>query len=204
MKNTILLFSLVLSNLFVMGQYDPKSVIAKLDTLFQDNQWYILRMDSIERQYGQESTEMRFLRKARRRSDSLNTIEVKNILDSYGWLGPDVIGKRANETLFLVIQRSDLKTREMYLPLLRYAVVIGNASADSYACLADRIALDQGKKQIYGSQIGINEETGAYFILPLEDPENVDKRRDQMELAPLAEYVRKWHIRWGAGNALPF
>jgi hypothetical protein len=32
--------------------------------------------------------------------------------------------------------------------------------------------------------------------LPLEDPDNVDKRRAAVGLEPLADYVKSWDIEW--------
>jgi hypothetical protein len=32
--------------------------------------------------------------------------------------------------------------------------------------------------------------------LPLADPDNVDKRRAEVGLTPLAEYVKHWGIKW--------
>ena len=57
---------------------------------------------------------------------------------------------------------------------------IGNAMRPDLALLEDRVALRQGKKQIYGSQIGMDPETGEYFVSPLEDPDNVVERRIKM------------------------
>ncbi len=39
-------------------------------------------------------------------------------------------------------------------------------------------------------------ESKLYYVQPLEDPDNVDKRRAQVGLQPLAEYVSQWQIKW--------
>jgi len=112
--------------------------------------------------------------------DSVNLIKVKKILDERGWLGPDVIGNQGNQTWFLVIQHAGIEAQEAYLPMMREAVKNGNARASSFALLEDRVALKKGGKQIYGSQIGRDQETGEYYILPLIDPDNVDSRRAEV------------------------
>ena len=58
------------------------------------------------------------------------------------------------------------------------------------------IWLGQGKRQIYGSQIGRDQETGDFYVSPLIDPENVDKRRAEVGLGPLADYVGHWDMTW--------
>lgn len=54
----------------------------------------------------------------------------------------------------------------------------------------------EGKKQIFGSQIATNSITKKSFISPLEDPDNVDKRRAEVGLGSLADYVKKLGITW--------
>ena len=173
-----------------------KLLVAQLDSIHTEDQKYRLQIDEIERRYGLESNEMRANWKIINEKDSINLIKVKSILDKYRWLGADVLGTQGNLTLFLVIQHSDQGTQEKYLPMMREAVKNGKATASSLALLEDRVALGQGKKQIYGSQIGIDNETKLYYVLPLEDPDNVDKRRADFGLQPLAEYVNRWQINW--------
>jgi hypothetical protein len=60
------------------------------------------------------------------------------------------------------------------------------------------VALGQGKRQIYGSQIGYDPITGQAIVLPLDDPENVDKRRASVGLQKLAGYVSRWDMVWDA------
>ena len=128
--------------------------------------------------------------------DSINVSKVSSILDKHGWLGEDVIGPQGNSTLFLVIQHANLATQEKYLPMMREAVKLRKAWSSNLALLEDRVALKRGNKQRYGSQIGQNPNTGSYYVLPLEDPENVDKRRAEVHLPPLREYVSRWGIIW--------
>ena len=128
--------------------------------------------------------------------DSVNLIKIKKILDERGWLGEDVIGKKGNWTLFGVIQHSDIETQLKYLPMMRDAVKKGNASARSLALLEDRVALRQGKRQIYGSQIHTDKDTKEKYVAPLIDPENVDIRRSEVGLGTLSDYVSRWNITW--------
>jgi hypothetical protein len=111
-------------------------------------------------------------------------------------LGDKEVGNQAITALFMVIQHSNKSTQEKYLPLMREAVKDGKAKGKSLALLEDRVALRQSKMQIYGSQVFWSKANNKYFILPLEDPANVDKRRAKVGLQPLSEYVRVWNIEW--------
>lgn len=173
-----------------------KPLAAMLDTIFMEDQNYRIQIGDVEKKYGHDSKEMKEHWKLIAEKDSINLIKVKNILDTYGWLGPDVVGGQGNSALFLVIQHSNLPTQEKYLPMMREAVKNGKARGSSLALLEDRVALGQGKRQIYGSQIGRDPDTQLYYVSPLEDPDNVDKRRAEVGLQPLASYASRWQIIW--------
>ena len=147
-------------------------------------------MDTVQRQYGYDSKEMKSLIKTMNETDSINLIKVRNILDQHGWLGPDSIGRAGNQTVFLVIQHADPKTQEMYLPMMREAVKSGRAERSHLALLIDRVEMNNGRPQIYGSQI--NGDT-IYKIL---DEANVNKRRAEVGLGPLEEYAKGFNINY--------
>lgn len=168
----------------------------ELITIFNDDQ--IIRREYIEagKKYGYEGKAADSLGKIMTHRDSLNLIKVEKILNERGWVGKDIVGAEANQTLFLVIQHSDLGVQQKYLPMMRDAVKAGNADAASLALLEDRIALREGRRQIYGSQIGTHPTTKKEYVLPLEDPENVDERRQKMGLGTFGDYVKYWNIIW--------
>lgn len=173
-----------------------KPLARELDSIYDEDQKYRLKIDSVEKRYGRESKEMQGLWKIITHKDSLNLLRVSQVLDQYGWLGRDVVGGKGNMTLFLVVQHADQKTQEKYLPMMRDAVKAGRADARNLALLEDRVALAQGKKQIYGSQIHYDNATGKYFVAPIEDEPNVNKRRAEVGLEPLENYVRRWGITY--------
>ena len=175
--------------------YD-KPLQQELLKINEDDQKYRMQLDEVEKKYGYNSPQMQEIWQIIGEKDSINLVKVKSILDKHGWVGPDKVGKAANQTLFLVIQHSDLATQQHYLPMMREAVKTGNASGGSLALLEDRVALGEGRKQVYGSQIGRDNASGKYFVSPLEDPDNVDKRRAEVGLPPLAQYVQRWEIVW--------
>lgn len=173
-----------------------KALVAILDTIYEEDQKYRLQIEQIEKKYGWESDEMKAQWRIITEKDSVNLIRIKDILDHRGWLGADIIGNQGNITLFLVIQHSDLETQQKYLPLMREAVKKGNAQASSLALLEDRVALRKGGKQIYGSQVGRDQVTGEYYVLPLIDPDNVDERRREVGLGTIQDYISNWGIIW--------
>lgn len=168
----------------------------RLLAILDEDQKYRLRIDEVEKKHGRDAKEMRELWDTIRQKDAANLAQVKEILDQRGWVGPEVVGRRANGALFLVIQHSDPATQQKYLPMMREAVKNGKAAPSSLALLEDRVALGEGRWQVYGSQIGRDNATGKYFVRPLEDPDRVDERRASVGLGPLADYVKRWDITW--------
>lgn len=177
------------------ANYD-KPLQAKLIAIFEDDQQIRREYISAQKEFGRKSKQVDSLGKIMIYKDSINLIKVTEILDNYGWVGANKVGEQANQTLFLVIQHSDLKTQQKYLPMMREAVKNNNASGSALALLEDRVALREGKKQIYGSQIGYDNVTNKSYVLPLDDPDNVDKRRAEVGLGLLADYVKRWNIIW--------
>lgn len=130
-------------------------------------------------------------------TDSSNLVRVSKILAEHGWVSQDKVGPIAGQALFVTIQHSDLKTQQKYLPMMREAVKKGDAYAKDLARLEDRIAVREGKKQIYGTQfLPYQNDRDRYFIAPLEDPDNVDKRRAEVGLGPIAKSARHMGIQW--------
>ncbi len=173
-----------------------KPLVVLLDTIYQEDQKYRMQIGDIEKKHGWDSPQMKDHWKIINEKDSINLIKIQKILDERGWLGADVIGRQGNSTLFLVIQHSDLIVQEKYLPMMREAVAKKKADASSLALLEDRVALRQGKKQIYGSQVGRKPNGGEHYVLPLEDPDNVDKRRESVGLGTLQSYINNWNVKW--------
>ncbi len=190
------LTALVLSNkLESEKNLDPK-LVAILDTIEHSDQYYRMQVDETETKFGRQSDEYKAIWKKVSESDEINTKKVTQILDTRGWLGADIVGEAGNRTLFLVIQHADIDTQVKYLPMMKKAVKKGHANPSSLALLEDRVALRQGKKQIYGSQIGRDKETGEHYVLPLINPEQVDERRAEVNLGKLAGYVGRWNLIW--------
>ncbi|WP_343623886.1 DUF6624 domain-containing protein [Flavobacterium lindanitolerans] len=173
-----------------------KDITQQLLSIDESDQKYRNQIDETISRFGNNSKEAKELFKNMKTTDSLNLIQVEKILRKYGWLGADKIGSQANTTLFMVIQHADLPAQLKYLPVMRTAVKQGNAKAASLALLEDRVALKQGKKQIYGSQVSWNMETNVSFVAPLEDPDNVDKRRTAVGLPILADYLLEMGLEW--------
>lgn len=175
--------------------YD-KALVTMLDKIYFDDQSTRRQIRTMEKKHGRNSPEMKAFWQTILKKDSLNLIKVSRILDTQGWPGKQKIGQRGTTTLFLVIQHSNLKTQQKYLPMITKAMKHGNLPKRQYAMFYDRLVLGQGKRQLYGTQLAMSKESNKPYVLPLEDPKNVDKRRAAMGLNTMQENLNRWNLIW--------
>ncbi len=196
MTKLILFISLTLAAIYTSAQSPSnKQLAALLDSIYNEDQNGRIKIDSLQKIYGWKSEQVQSLLRPMEILDSINLIRVKKIIDTYGWLGPDEVGKKGAQTIFLVIQHADSLTQVTYLPLMQEAVKKGKARPQDLALLEDRILTNQGKEQIYGSQVRTNE-AGKNEFFPIKDEANVNKRRAAAGLQPLEEYAKYFGINY--------
>jgi len=166
-----------------------------LDTIYNADQGSRYRMQDLSKAKATAS-QIDSARKAIHITDSLNLVKVVNIIDRYGWLGPQDVGMNGSQALFLVIQHASLATQQKYLPLIRTAEKNGKTLSSNLAILEDRINMREKKKQIYGSQVFKNKLTGEMCFYPIADPDHVDDKRKAMGLQPIADYAKLFNLTW--------
>lgn len=113
---------------------------------------------------------------------------LNEIIDTIGYPTTDKVGKEASEAAWLVIQHSIGQPEFMKkcAKLLEKAVSENKADPKSLAYLIDRIAVFEGKEQLYGTQFDWDE----YGILRpnhCDDLTKVNERRKSIGLNTLEE-----------------
>lgn len=110
------------------------------------------------------------------------------IIDTIGYPTIDKVGKEANEATWLIIQHSIAQPEFMKkcAKLLEKAVSENKADQKSLAYLTDRIAVFEGKEQLYGTQFDWDEH-GNLSPNPFDDINKVNKRRVSIGLNTLEE-----------------
>jgi hypothetical protein len=167
-----------------------KPLKAQLEKIYVTDQMYRSQLDSIQKNFGTESQQWKDIWAKIEKQDEENKQQLISILNQYGWPGKSLVGQQASQAAFLVIQHSDRETMEKYLPLLREAAAKGEASKSSLALMEDRVRMNRGLPQLYGSQMQMNPVTKKYELYKVEDEANLDKRRAEMGLGPISEYLK--------------
>lgn len=171
-------------------------VVLELEEIHRLDQWYRAKGDSVLSVYPKNSEAYKKFLRDWLSQDSLNCVRICQLLDQFGWLGPNEVGEYANKAFYLVIQHAELPIQEKYFPMMQQAVKTGKASPADLAYLEDRILMRQGKPQRYGSQIRSDPETGEWVLYRVEDPEQLDARRASVGLGPIARYLEMMGATW--------
>lgn len=164
-----------------------------LDTIYKDDQVDRTKLVLLIKNKGVQ-TQIDSLKNIVITNDKKNLEKANNIIEKYGWLGPQDVGFYGSQALFLVIQHADLATQKKYYPIIKNAEKEGKILSSNVAILEDRIAMREGQKQIYGSQGFKDKVTGTNYIYPIENPDELDKRRKSMGLNPMIEYNKNWNL----------
>jgi hypothetical protein len=120
--------------------------------------------------------------------DLSNTSRMKEIVAKYGWPTPKLVGRDGVQAAFLIVQHADFDFQKEVFPLVERAFKDGTIPGQSYALLLDRVLVRSGKPQVYGTQAKVD---GSKITLePIDDEANVDRRRHEIGLPPISEYLK--------------
>jgi hypothetical protein len=125
--------------------------------------------------------------------DEERTARLIEIIDSYGWPTPEMVGEEASTAAWLIVQHSDADPafQQRMLSLLTDEVEDYAGKAEQVALLTDRVATNTGQLQLYGSQIECTDATP----IPrpeLQRPNEVDALRAAAGLEPLDVYLARF------------
>ena len=169
---------------------ETENLVAVLDTIWQKEQIPIRLRDSLILIYGAESKEAEIYQKEYRENHAVNIKKIIDILDKYDWPERALIGKRGNRTICNVLQHANQETREYYIPVMKQAVLDNKLEPRYLVHAEDRIATDKDELQIYGGQMKYYPETKKFNVWPVYDPVNIDKRRVEIGLEPITEFLK--------------
>lgn len=120
-----------------------------------------------------------------------NTAELSQIIKKCGWPNPP--RGEASHSAWVIVQHSDHDIAFQYevLQLLRQKALDGTFDKLSYAKLTDRVAINSGKKQTYGTQLTVS---GGKVTLPANEivsEEAVERNRAELGIESLKDYLAR-------------
>ncbi|MDP2947485.1 MAG: hypothetical protein Q8N88_05210 [Nanoarchaeota archaeon] len=117
--------------------------------------------------------------------DGVNNMRIRKIIEDYGYPTQKLIGKQAMGSFWILIQHQDFD-----LGLQEECLKNCDFQPKEEAPLTDRVLLNSGKKQIYGTQFHRDKKLNL-VPRPIKDIKNLDKRRKSVGLEPFKEYRKK-------------
>ncbi|RYE16782.1 MAG: hypothetical protein EOP45_16860 [Sphingobacteriaceae bacterium] len=128
--------------------------------------------------------------------DSVFTTHQKllsNILNKYGYPGYDLVGKKGSNEFWLMVQHCDKVPafQQQVLDAMQKELPKQNADPRNFAYLTDRVRLNTGKKQVYGTQLKYNTSLCQAIPRDLTDSLNVNHRRKEVGLEPVEQYLNQ-------------
>lgn len=120
--------------------------------------------------------------------DQENTRWLADVVSARGWPGRTLAGEDGAAAAWLLAQHADRDPaqQQAFLDALRGAAGQGEASVSQMAYLEDRVRVNAGQPQLYGTQF--TETDGELRPHPIGDPRRLDERRAEAGLEPFADY----------------
>lgn len=126
------------------------------------------------------------------KTDYSNLEFVVNVIDQCGM--PE--SSKNIKTIFLVVQHNHSIYQKRYIQQFKAAAQNGKLNRSSLAMMEDRILLNDGKPQIYGSQLTRKTGETKWKLHDLMEPERVNIRRAEVGLEPIEAYLERYGIEF--------
>jgi hypothetical protein len=120
------------------------------------------------------------------------------ILDDYeSWPGWRMVGRDGSAAAWTLAQSAidDVGLERRCLEMLEIAVACGDADPVHLAYLSDRVRMNDGRDQLYGSQFVLGQH-GELEPWPVDDAAAVDVRRARLGLPPFQVHAATMRARW--------
>lgn len=128
------------------------------------------------------------------RIDRTNQEIIASLLDKCGFPKREMVGDKAMDAIFLVVQHGEAALRTQLFPVLSAAAQLGEFSSVQMALMEDRVKMDRGLPQKYGSQLVKEPHSGEWMLYPVEEMERIDVLRDSVGLEPLGLYLERFGL----------
>lgn len=130
-----------------------------------------------------------------------NALRLREITEDHGWPGHSLVGKDGATAAWRIVQHAigEPALVRWFFPLLEDAVRNGAAEATQLAMLVDRIRVNEGRPQLYGTQY--DWSTDGHWMAPIgdiEDVEHLETRRRAVGLGPM-----QWRREPATGESPP-
>lgn len=118
----------------------------------------------------------------------LSAINHCNLIENY-----DNLSHKDVQSIWLVIQHAPNKYMEEFFPFFISLSDSGKLDIRDLFTMKDRIMVEKGLPQIYGTQI-CYDKFNSPMLCEVEDPKNLDSRRDSIGFQKINDYLSNWGL----------
>ncbi|MGC4939293.1 DUF6624 domain-containing protein [Kribbella sp. DT2] len=128
--------------------------------------------------------------------DADNTRWLVDLITRQGWPQQSEVGEEAATNAWLLAQHADMQpeSQRLFHRLMAQAVEAGEASPRLLGYLEDRVRINSGRPQLFGTQF-VDCGNGLE-PRPIEDPDGLAERRRTVGMEPFEEYQATMQQLW--------
>ncbi|MBB3701354.1 hypothetical protein KMW28_26545 [Flammeovirga yaeyamensis] len=203
MKQLFYFLLIVLTSCQVQQKINTEALTAELDSIYYLDQKY---RNQLLNTYEIDSTEIKALWNKQNAIDQKNLKRVIDIIDTVGeFPGKSLVGNKGSKAVFYVLQHAPDSIQNKYYDMIIQAGEDQELSKNLVCMYQDRYLMQNGKPQIYGSQIQIVKELDPQSgelvevtkLWPIADTTSIDSLRMWNGFGPLEDYLNAFGLsRW--------
>ena len=195
MRKTVILAFI---SILVLSCNDQQEITAEVraqiieelkDIKVSDQKYAGIPPDELMEEHGREQA-WKIFKSQRDSVWRINQGRIKSLYEKYGYLGYEQVGEEASSDFWISIQHADndVPFQQEILAALKKEIEKGNADRAEYALLEDRVNVNLGQPQRFGSQLTYNEDGQAIPKIGLVDSANIERLRSEYDLDSFKEY----------------
>lgn len=153
---------------------------------------YLRQREQVEKErekYGDESDKYWESIRATQKMGRENGEKLDSLISLHGWPRQNFVGQAQTRAAALVLVYSDVNIQKKYVMEIEKAVEYNEIEGRYFAIITDKILVSDGEKQLYGTKYWYNDSTGTYEIAPIENEIDVDKRRFELGMDSMDDYL---------------
>ena len=177
---------------------DFEGLAHELDSIYKQDQFLRGELAGLFGTENLDTVHYKALVNEQNEIDATNLKRIEEIIEMVGgYPGKSMVGGSASKVAFFVLQHSSEETRRKYLELILEAAENFELNKSYAAMFHDRVLMEEGLPQIYGTQIRaeaiFDSLTGTRTVKrelwPIRDTSIVDSLRLWNGLIPLEDYL---------------
>ena len=187
------IFFLSISTSFAQTLQDVKKpqLSQKIDYLTQKHQDLRNRKNDILRRHGWVSKQMKDNEELIKEALATNYKVAKKIIKEHGLPTISMVGEKSAHNFWEMVIHfdHDAAFQRQVVSLMDKALKTNDVDKKDFAYLSDRLMINSGREQYYGTQVFYDEKTKTYKPHPIQEEKRVDIHRATMDLPPMEKYI---------------